>query len=130
MTTAQQNQTFTIRRDLLYKAPLLLIGVVESNSRVQIGESTIDIQYGMYSTTISIDIIESVEAIPWPIYRGIGIRLNFQKSIGLVGSTEGVVRINLREPAVSFLGVKCSSVSISFEEPELFLAAVQAAIAT
>ena len=54
MTTAQQNQTFTIRRDLLYKAPLLLIGVVESNSRVQIGESTIDIQYGMYSTTISI----------------------------------------------------------------------------
>ncbi len=126
MTQSTEVPVFLIRRDLVFKAPLVLIGVLESNSRVELHESTVVIQFGVYTATISTDTIESIEAIPWPIYRGIGIRLNFQRCIGLVGSTEGVVQLTLSEPSLSFLGVRCSTIALSMEEPERFIEAVTA----
>ena len=125
-TDSDRATIFHIRRDVLWKAPLLLIGAVESNSRVQVDAATLDISFGAYSATIATADIVSVEAISWPLYRGIGIRLNFQGCLGLVGSTDGVVELKLREPAVSFLGIKCDTVAISMDAPDSFITAVEA----
>ncbi|MBC04265.1 MAG: hypothetical protein CMJ34_13345 [Phycisphaerae bacterium] len=130
MSAESAVQSFHIRRDVLWKAPLLLIGAVESNSRVQVSESMLDIQFGAFSTTIPIADIVSVEAVSWPIYRGIGIRLSLQRTLGLVGSTDGVVQLKLRNTGVSFLGIKCNTVSVSLDAPDSFIAAVQAVMPT
>ena len=114
--------TFEIRRDLVWKAPLLIIGAVESNSWVKVSDSALEIEFGSYKTTIDVADIVSLEPIEWPLWQGIGIRLNFQKAIGLIGSTDGVVQLKLRQPNVSFLGVGCDTVAISLVDPEAFIA--------
>ena len=126
MSGNASSQTFHIRRDLIWKAPLLLIGAVDANSQVEVGASTVHIQFGAYSDTIASSDIVSVEAVSWPLYRGIGIRLSLQRSLGLVGSTDGVVQLKLREPTLSFLGIKCDTVSISMDAPDSFIEAIQA----
>ena len=121
-------QEFEIRRDLIWQAPLLLLGAVSSNSWVRMTDTQLEISFGVYKTSIDIADIESVEAIEWEIWRGIGIRLNLMGRIALVGSTSGVVRLKLRQRSVSFLGIQNDTVSISLVEPNAFVSAINAAI--
>lgn len=124
--TSQQG--FEIRRDLIWQAPLLLLGAVSSNSWVRMTDTQLEVSFGVYKTAIDIVDIESVEAIEWEIWRGIGIRLNLMGRIALVGSTSGVVRLKLRQRSVSFLGIQNDTISISLVEPEAFVSAINAAI--
>ena len=121
-------QEFEIRRDLIWQAPLLLLGAVSSNSWVRMTDTQLEVSFGVYKTAIDIVDIESVEAIEWEIWRGIGIRLNLMGRIALVGSTSGVVRLKLRQRSVSFLGIQNDTISISLVEPEAFVSAINAAI--
>ena len=121
-------QEFEIRRDLIWQAPLLLLGAVSSNSLVRMTDTQLEVSFGVYKTVIDIADIESVEAIEWEIWRGIGIRLNLMGRIALVGSTSGVVRLKLRQRSVSFLGIQNNTVSISLVEPNAFVSTINAAI--
>ena len=47
MMSEHASLAFKIRRDLMWKAPLLIIGAVESNSRVKITESVLEVEFGL-----------------------------------------------------------------------------------
>ena len=61
MSTNSESKTFAIRRDRLWKVPLTVIGANESNSRVVVGPSHIDLEFGSYKSVVKVDNIESVE---------------------------------------------------------------------
>lgn len=129
MSTNSESKTFAIRRDRLWKVPLTVIGANESNSRVVVGPSHIDLEFGAYKSVVKVDNIESVEITDWPWYNGVGIRVGADETLGLVGSRDGVVLLTLREAEVSFLGARCRKVVISLEEPGAFIDAVEALVA-
>ena len=61
----------------------------------------------------------------WPIWNGIGIRISLKRALGLVGSVDGVVELQLKaEKHVHFLGLSCNKLSFSLEDPEAFLSAL------
>lgn len=116
---------FNIRRDTIWKAPLLIIGATENNSYVEIREEDIVVRFGVHESRIQISDILSSNTIEWPIWNGIGIRISFGKTLGLVGSLEGVVALDIKNAeSVHFLGIKCSKIAFSLEDPEGFLDAI------
>jgi hypothetical protein len=117
---------FSIRMDPVWRLPLLLIGAMPSNCAVEMSDSDLQFQYGLYKTSIPFGHLVSAKRVSWALWRGIGIRLNFRGAIGLIGSTKGVVELTLSEAAVSFLGVQCDRVSVSLEDPEGFVLAIEA----
>ena len=118
-------QRFNIRRDTIWKAPLLIIGATEANSYVELRGEDLVARFGIHESRISFSDIVSATAREWPIWNGIGIRITFGKSLGLVGSTEGVVELELKpETHVDFIGINCEKLAFSLEEPEAFLEAL------
>jgi hypothetical protein len=53
--------------------------------------------------------------------------VSLDQSIGLVGSTAGVVQINLSTPCVSFLGIKANKLFMSLDDPDGFIKALETA---
>lgn len=118
---------FEISRDLLWRAPLRLIGATEERSYVTLGKDAIDLQLGMARVRIPYANVREAKPRKWPWYLGVGIRIAGDKTLGLIGSTRGVVQISLREPTVD--GVlfmrRPNHVAVSLAEPEVFLAALR-----
>jgi hypothetical protein len=59
------------------------------------------------------------------IWNGIGIRIIFGKALGLVGSTDGVVELELKPGvSVNFIGINCGDIAFFLEKPEAFISAL------
>lgn len=123
-TQTTLNTRFTIRRDLFWSPFLLLIGAVESNSYVEIDGDLLNLRFGGYTATVPISEVDSIQSTTWALWRGIGIRVSLNQRIGLVGSTSGVVQLNLRTPCVSFLGIKADTLFVSLDDPDGFINAL------
>ena len=119
---------FTIRRDLAWTPFLLLLGAIESNSFVELDGDQLNLRFGGYSAMVPISVVDSIQSTNWAIWRGIGIRVSLNQRIGLIGSTAGVVQINLSTPCVPFLGVKANTLFVSLDDPEGFIKMLEAKI--
>ena len=93
-------ETFEISRDPLWRLPLLIIGATESRSVATLEDDTIDLRFGFAHVRIPYANIADVRGREWSWVLGIGIRVAGDKTLGLVGSTRGVVQIAFREPTV------------------------------
>ena len=118
---------FQIARDPIWRAPLLLIAATESTSYVDLGRDALDVRFGIAHLTIPYDDIREATPREWSWLLGIGIRIAGDKTLGLVGSTKGVVQIALHRPTVR--GVLFMrhprNIAISLEDPDGFLAALR-----
>lgn len=121
-------ESFKIRRDVAWRAPLLIILATESRSVVAIDDEAIDARFGIAHVRIPIANVAAVQTRDWSWLLGIGIRIAADKTLGLIGSSDGVVQIALREPTVDgvlFLR-RPRNIAVSLEDPEGFIAAVEA----
>ena len=123
------SQTFSLRRDPLWRVPLVLIGAVEATSQVVVREGLLDIRFGFYRARIPAAQVVGATPTPWPLHQGIGIRIGRDRTLALVGSTQGAVRLTLTDKAVSFLGFRSSSLVLSLDDPEGFVTAVDQLLA-
>lgn len=116
---------FQIRIDPVWQPVLLLGGATKTNSYVEVGDNDVSINFGyLFTHIIPRSNIESVAAIEWPFWKGIGWRSNLQDQAGLTGSYNGVVEVKLSEPIRVWLLLNCTRIAISMEEPETFVAAL------
>lgn len=120
-------ESFPIERDWAWRAPLLIIGATESRSVAVLGDEGISIRFGIAHVQIPYGNIRELHPRDWAWWLGIGIRIAPDKTLGLIGSTQGVVQIALKEPTVK--GVLFMrhprNIAVSLSDPAAFIAAVE-----
>ena len=121
---------YPIRRDPRWRPLLAPFGASEERSYVEVDEDEVRFRFGfrpMCRLAIPREEIESAGESSWPTLGGIGWRLNFRGTAGLVGSRQGIVELTLATPIrarIAGLPVKLRRVFVSVEEPEALLAAL------
>lgn len=123
---------YAIRRDTLWKGPLLLIGATASRAFVELDDEALTVRFGLAEERIPLAVVRSADPKRWPILYGIGIRIG-PGGIAYVGSRFGVVHVTFSEEQrfQVFFGWRSrfDGVYVSLEEPEAFLADLRSRIA-
>ncbi len=119
---------FHLRTVPLVRPLLLVFGAVRGNSFVELEERTLRVRFGPpFDERLELEALLDAQPTRWPLIGGIGWRTSFTGAIALVGSTKGVVRIRLKQPArvrFFFVPLKCRDLYVSLERPEEFVAAL------
>jgi hypothetical protein len=122
---------FTISRSPVWRIPLLLIGATAERAKVTLEDDLLDVRFGPAHVRIPYSNIRTVSPRSWSLWRGIGIRIAGDKTLGLVGATTGVVQIALKAP--SFEGVLFMrhphNIAVSLDDPDGFVRAVEERLA-
>lgn len=120
--------TFGIAIDPLWRLPLLIVGASQSRSRATLTEDAIDIRFGFAQVRVPYTAIAGLAEREWSWLLGVGIRVASDRTLGLIGSTQGVVQITLKAPTVK--GVLFMrhprNIAVSLSEPAAFIEAVSA----
>jgi hypothetical protein len=93
-------EKFRIARDWAWRLPLLVVGATEASSYVTLGAEAVEIRFGFTTLEVPYADIRAVSQREWSWLLGIGVRIAGDKTLGLIGSTEGVVQIALHGPTV------------------------------
>lgn len=121
------SQTFAIARDWAWRLPLMIIGATDGQSVVRLDDDAADIRFGIARVRVPYADIREVRPRDWSWWLGYGIRIAGDKTLGLVGSSRGVVQIALKAPTVE--GVlfmrRPRNIAVSLEDPTGFLAAIE-----
>lgn len=121
------SERFAIERDLAWRLPLLVIAATEERSVAVLEKDHLDIRFGIAHIQIPYENIRELHPRDWSWWLGIGIRVAGDKTLGLIGSTRGVVQIALKQPTVR--GVLFMrhprNVAVSFSDPTGFVEAVE-----
>lgn len=122
---------FPIARSAVWRLPLMLIGATAARSTVSLEDEVIDVVFGFAHVRIPYANVRAVSRRTWNMWLGIGIRIAGDKTLGLVGSTAGVVQVALREPNVD--GVMFMrhprNIAVSLEDADGFIRAVEGRLA-
>jgi hypothetical protein len=125
------SQAFPMRVGVVWRGPLLLIGVTPKRAAVTLDDEALSIQFGLYGARIPLAQIEDVKPIRWSWYHGIGLRIS-DDALGYVASYKGVVRVGLKQAlpfSVLFkLKMDFDGVAFALQDPEGFVQALQAKI--
>lgn len=118
---------FAIARDPVWRLPLLVIGATASRSKATFGEDAVELQFGLANVTIPYGAIRDVTERDWSWWLGVGLRIASDKTLGLIGSTRGVVQIAVKPGTVKGLLFlrEPNNVAVSLEDPVGFIEAVQ-----
>ncbi len=121
---------FAIRRDPIWRPLLALFGGTAGGSFVEVRDDAVRVRFGLgFDTTVPRAEIAEAAPTRYPLLGGIGWRTNLRGGVALVGSTRGVVRLRLAAPCRARLfgfPLRCRDLYVSLEEPEAFLAALNA----
>ncbi|MBL8740672.1 MAG: hypothetical protein JNK04_06255 [Myxococcales bacterium] len=125
-------ETFRIARDFAWRLPLLIIGATEARSLVTLDDEAVDIQFGFTKVRIPYTNVRGVSGRDWSWLLGIGIRIAGDKTLGLIGSTQGVVQIALREPMDrgGLILRHPRNVAVSLDDPNTFMTALESRLPT
>lgn len=108
---------------------LLPFGVTRRSAVAQLRDGKLHVQFGpMFDQTFGLDEIEAVEASHWPVWAGIGPRLNFRGAVGLIGAYRNVVQVTFKEPQdvrMFVIPASCERLYLSLEEPDAFIEALE-----
>jgi hypothetical protein len=78
----------------------------------------------LFGHTVPRSQIASIRRRSWPIWMGVGWRTDFLRTVGLIGSYENVVEVELNEPVHFWRMARCTRLAISLEQPDEFVAAL------
>lgn len=115
---------YAIRIDPLWRPVLLLGGATREASYVDLMDDRLRFRFGVFDETVPLEEISQGHHAVWSLLRGIGWRIGPKKSIGLIGSTQGVVEVRFRTPRrlrFFFVPMRRGRIYVSLETPEDFL---------
>jgi hypothetical protein len=104
-------------------------GVKAETSYVEISGGSLEVRMGIwFHETFPLDQIGKIAPSDWPWWGGLGVKLHHH-GVGVVGSTEGVVNVQLKGPQKvrAVLEVEATQLWISVENHEAFLNALSEA---
>jgi hypothetical protein len=111
-----------MRIDTIWRPLLGLFSGTEEQSYVEIDHATVHFRFGSwFDRSVPVGGIESVSLRRWPWWLGVGWRSDLRGTIGLIGSTMGVVEVALREPLDKWGPFRCERIAVSLEDPEGFM---------
>jgi hypothetical protein len=104
--------------------PLLVLGATPGRAWVDLDHEGLVAHFGLFRLSLPMNVVAGGTSSTWPLLYGIGLRLSFDRTLGLIGSTHGVVTVHLRRPypaRLLFFEVLCKHLAISVEDPVGFL---------
>jgi hypothetical protein len=118
---------FDIAIDPAWRLPLLIIGATQARSKAVLGEETVDLAFGIAKVSIPYSNIHDLRQRSWSVMLSVGIKIAGDKTLGLIGSRQGVVQIALKEPTVrGVLFMRWPrNIAVSMGDPNGFIEAVQ-----
>ena len=114
--------------------PLLMpFGVTQERAFVQVGERELRVCFGpLFDYRFPLEAVETVAPSRWPLWAGIGPRVNFRGTVAFVGAYENTVEVRFKERQRMrmLVPVPCQRLIVSLEDPEAFMAALEKRTAT
>jgi hypothetical protein len=124
-TTARR---FAILISPLWSALLLPFGVTGERAFVEIEDDELHVRFGwVFDQTFRVKDIEGVDLSHWPVWAGIGPRINFRGLVGLVGTYVNTVELRFKKPqrVRLLVPVSCQRLLLSIEDPHDFMDALR-----
>lgn len=116
---------FQMKIDPVWRPFVLVGGATKENSYVEVTDDEVSFNYGMlFRRTVPRSEIKDSRPRDWPWWMGIGWRSNLRDLVGLVGSYDGVVEVELEEPFRAWRLLPTKRIAVSLEDPEGFLSAL------
>jgi hypothetical protein len=119
----------SITENFLLEPILHTFGVHQESSYVDLEADALHVYMGTwFNERIPVDTIAALAPSDWPWWGGLGVKLHHH-GVGVVGSTEGVVNLKLKEPRpVRVLAVvNVEQLWVSLVDRDGFLTALAAA---
>lgn len=123
---------YPIRISTYWKPLFSVMGLSPSRSYVELVGDRVEFHFGgLRGEALLADVVD-VREHRWPFYYGLGAKYGPGDAVSFVGSTEGVIKIELSEPQPfsiwgPFSRKKSGSVIVSLEQPDAFIAAIREA---
>jgi hypothetical protein len=123
---------FAIRIEPIWRPLMLVGGATAANSYVEVDDDTLRLRFGLFfDQRVARSNIVSAAERSWPLWRGIGWRA-WGETLGLIGSTEGVVEMRLKDAVRVRMGLipwpfGILSIAVSLDDPSAFLGKVSVA---
>jgi hypothetical protein len=118
-------QRFMMRLDPAWRPLFWPFGAAQPSSFVEVEEAKVRFKFGyLFDRSVQREEIESAYRRDWPWWMGIGWRSNLRGVIGLIGSTRGVVEVQLRGKTRSWGVFPCDRIAVSVQDPDGFIAAL------
>ena len=109
--------------------PLLIpFGVTQERAFVQVGERELRVCFGpLFDYRFPLEAVETVAPSRWPLWAGIGPRVDFRGTVAFVGAYENTVEVRFKERQRLRMVVPlpCERLFLSLEDPEAFIAALE-----
>ena len=118
-----------ITESFLLEPVLRLFGVNEGSSYVELGKDTLEVSMGIwFHETFALTNVARIAPSDWPWWGGLGVKLHHH-GVGVIGSTEGVVNLQLKEAqaVTAVASVSCKQLWLSLADREQFVRALSAA---
>lgn len=125
---------YPISVSTLWSPLLRLFGFAGKNAYVELDERTLTFRFGSTEETVPLTAIDGVARFSWPAYYGLGAKLGPDAGVAYVSSLDGVVQVRFSAPRPMkvwgpFRTSKAECVTVSLEHPDVFIEALEAAIA-
>ena len=109
--------------------PLLIpFGVTQERAFVQVGERELRVCFGpLFDYRFPLAEVETVAPRRWPLWAGIGPRVDFRGTVAFVGAYENTVEVRFKERQRMrmLVPVPCERLIVSLEDPEALIAALE-----
>jgi len=119
----------SITHNLLLEPILHASGVNAESTYVELREGVLEVAMGRwFHEQIPVAEIASVAPSEWPWYGGLGVKLHHH-GVGVVGSTEGIVNVKLKQPRKmhAIAVVEAVQLWLSLDDPAGFMKAISEA---
>ena len=103
-------------------------GVTEERAFVQVGERELRVCFGpLFDYRFPLAAVETVKPTRWPLWAGIGPRVNFRGMVAFIGAYEKAVEVRFKERQRlrMVVPVPCDRLIVSLEHPEALIAALE-----
>lgn len=123
---------YPIRISSFWKPLFSVMGMSPSKSYVELHADRMEVHCGGLRGEVPLADIVEVTEFRWPFYYGLGAKYGPGDAVSFVGSTAGVVKIDLREALPfsiwgPFSRKNTRAVIVSLEQPDELIAALQSA---
>ena len=109
--------------------PLLIpFGVTQERAFVQVGERELRVCFGpLFDYRFPLEAVEAVAPARWPLWAGIGPRVDFRGTVAFIGAYENVVEVRFKERqrVRMIVPVPCERLFLSLEDPQGLIAALE-----
>jgi hypothetical protein len=123
---------FNIRIDPVWRPLMLIAGATPTNSYAEIEGDELRLRFGvLFNQAVPLSNITSAAGRSWPFWGGIGLRA-FGESLGLIGSAQNVIEVQLRERTRVSIGFvpwpfPVGRIAFSLDDPQGFMDAFDTA---